>query len=73
MSDVLGSSLLDIDTLLGPSLLPSVNTNCNVNFIHKRDKNVEQLIRDLWEADFQKGTGFLTCRFLPGTARHFIN
>jgi len=46
-------------SLLGPSLSPSVNTNCNANFIHKWDKNVEQFIRDMWEADFQQGTNVL--------------
>ena len=43
-------------SLLGSSLSPSFNTNCNVNFIRKRDESVEQLVQDMWEADFQKGT-----------------
>ena len=46
-------------SLLGSSLSPSFSTNCNVNFIRKRDASVEQLVQDMWEADFQKGTGVL--------------
>ena len=46
-------------SLLGSSLSPSFSTNCNVNFIRKRDESVEQLVQDMWEADFQKGTGVL--------------
>ena len=49
----LGCSLLD------SSLSLSFNTNCNVNFIRKCDESVEQLVQDMWEADFQKGTGVL--------------
>ena len=30
-----------------------------MNFIRKRDESVEQLVQDMWEADFQKGTGVL--------------
>ena len=46
-------------SLLGSSFSPSFNTNCNVNFIRKRDESVRQLVQDMWEADFQKGTGVL--------------
>ena len=30
-----------------------------MNFIRKHDESVEQLVQDMWEADFQKGTGVL--------------
>ena len=30
-----------------------------MNFIRKRGESVEQLVQDMWEADFQKGTGVL--------------
>ena len=46
-------------SLLDSSLSPSFNTNCYVNFIRKRDESVEQLVQDMWEADFQRGTGVL--------------
>ena len=46
-------------SLLGPSLSPSFNTNCQVNFIQKRDNSIEQLVQDMWEADFQRGTSIL--------------
>ena len=39
-------------SLLGPSLSPSYKTNCQVNFVRKFDDDVEQLVSNLWDADF---------------------
>ena len=45
-------------SLLGPFLSPSYATNfCNVNFVQlQRCNNVEELVNQLWNADFQTGT-----------------
>ena len=43
-------------SLLGPSLSPSRENNCKVNFITMRDKNVDNLVTKMWEAEFDAGT-----------------
>ena len=47
-------------SLLGPSLSPSYETNCQVNFKRKFDEEVEQLVNNLWDADLQTGTSVLS-------------
>ena len=46
-------------SLLGPSLSPSFNTNCQVNFVRKSDDEIEKMVSDLWDADFQTSTSIL--------------
>ena len=46
-------------SLLGPSLSPSFNTNCQVKFVRKSDDEIEKMVSDLWDADFQTGTSIL--------------
>ena len=49
-------------SLLGPSLFPSFNTNCQVNFVRKSDDEIEKMVSDLWDADFQTGTSILNSK-----------
>ena len=46
-------------SLLGPSLSPSIRTNCKVNFIQKQEDGLHQLLSSLGDADFQVGTSVL--------------
>ena len=40
-------------SLLGLSLSPSFRTTCKVNFIQKKEDDLDQLVSCLWDADFQ--------------------
>ena len=46
-------------SLLGPSLNPSVSTNCAVNFVHVREDSLRGEIDRLWSTDFADGTSVL--------------
>ena len=44
-------------SLLGPSLSPSQETNCTVNFIdYKPNRDATQLVEKMWENEFDPGT-----------------
>ena len=47
-------------SLFKPSLSPSSETNCQVNFVRKFNDKVEQLVSNLWDTDFQSSTSVLT-------------
>ena len=46
-------------SLLRPSLPPLYESNCQVNFVRKLDDDVEQVLSNTWDADFQTGTSVL--------------